>query len=78
MIGTLRREFLDHVFFWTANDLERELEGFRQYYDTHREHASNGETPSEIVGETTSRHPDLNQFQWRSHCPALYQLPVAA
>ncbi|MGB5741860.1 MAG: hypothetical protein WBM65_05500 [Sedimenticolaceae bacterium] len=31
LIGTLRREFLDHVFFWDANDLARKLEGFRQY-----------------------------------------------
>ena len=30
LIGTMRREFLDHVFFWNANDLERKLEGFRQ------------------------------------------------
>ena len=31
VIGTIRREFLDHVFFWNANDLERKLGGFRQY-----------------------------------------------
>ena len=31
LIGTMRRELLDHVFFWNANDLARKLEGFRQY-----------------------------------------------
>jgi len=39
LIGTLRREFLDHVFFWNANDLERKLEGFRQYFNSHRVHS---------------------------------------
>jgi transposase InsO family protein len=31
LIGTMRREFLDPMFFSNANDLERKLEGFRQY-----------------------------------------------
>jgi transposase InsO family protein len=79
LIGTLRRELLDHVFFWNANDLERKLEGFRQYYNAHRVHTSlNGDTPSETTGETTRRRADLNRFQWKSHCRGLYQLPVAA
>ncbi len=79
VIGTIRREFLDHVFFWNANDLERKLEGFRQYYNAHRVHTSlDGDTPLEITGETTSHRVDLNQFQWQSHCRGLYQLPVAA
>jgi transposase InsO family protein len=79
VIGTLRREFVDYVFFWNANDLERKLERFRQYYNAHRVHTSlDGHTPSETTGETTSRRADLNQFQWKSHCRGLFQLPVAA
>ena len=29
LIGTIRREFLDHVLIWNAIDLERKLEEFR-------------------------------------------------
>ena len=29
LIGTMRREFLDHVPFWNARDLERKLAEFR-------------------------------------------------
>jgi hypothetical protein len=29
LIGTIRREFLDHVLIWNAVDLERKLEEFR-------------------------------------------------
>ena len=32
LIGTLRREFLDHVLFWNASDLERTLVDFAGYY----------------------------------------------
>jgi putative transposase len=31
LIGTIRREYLDRVFFWNAQDLERKLGGFLQY-----------------------------------------------
>jgi len=74
----MRREFLDHVFFWNANDLERKLEGFRQYCNAHRVHTSlDGNTRSEIAGETTKLLADLNRFQWKTHRRGLYQLPVA-
>jgi hypothetical protein len=29
LIGTIRREFLDHVLFWNARDLERKLVDFQ-------------------------------------------------
>jgi len=79
LIGTIRREFLDHSLFWNATDLERKLETFRQYYNTHRVHSSlDGDTPSEITRKSVIRRADLNYFQWRSHCRKLFQLPAAA
>jgi len=38
LIGTIRREYLDHVCFWNAQDLERKLGDFRQYYNQYRTH----------------------------------------
>ena len=32
LIGTMRRECLDHVLFWNAGDLERKLADFQAYY----------------------------------------------
>ena len=79
LIGTVRREYLDHTLFWNASDLERKLEAFRQYYNAHRVHTSlDGDTPSEISGEAIIHRAALNKFQWKSHCHGLYQLPVAA
>ena len=32
LIGTVRREFLDHTLFWTTTDLETKLIEFQHYY----------------------------------------------
>ncbi len=79
LIGTMRREFLDHVLFWNARDLERKLADFQAYYNTARSHASlEGHTPSAVAGEGTVARADLNNVRWVSHCRGLVQLPVAA
>jgi putative transposase len=46
LIGTMRREFLDHVLFWNSRDLERKLADFQAYHNAARSHAAlNGHTP---------------------------------
>src|SRR5215831_20129371 len=48
LIGTIRRECLNRLLFWTAADLEVKLSNFKTYYNRHRAHASlDGETPEE-------------------------------
>src|SRR5258705_13446028 len=39
LIGTIRREYLDRIVFWTTADLEAKLIDFRHYYNGHRTHA---------------------------------------
>jgi len=46
LIGTVRRECLDRLLFWTGADLERKLVDFQQYYNEHRSHAAPGRTPA--------------------------------
>src|SRR6266576_2765960 len=76
MIRSLRREYLDHMLFWTTADLEDKLLDFRTYFNNHRTHNSlEGQTPD----TPTSRPPAiLHSFRWQPHCRALYQTPVAA
>jgi hypothetical protein len=46
LIGTVRREYLDHILFWTTADLENKLLDFRTYFNDHRTHDSlEGRTP---------------------------------
>src|SRR6202008_3340164 len=46
LIGTIRRECLDHTLFWTTADLEDKLLEFRNYFNHHRTHTSReGQTP---------------------------------
>jgi putative transposase len=76
VIGTVRRELLDHIPFWGARDLERKLRNFRDYYNHGRVHASlKGVTP---ICSTDRSVIALDDYRWRSHCRGLYQLPAAA
>lgn len=48
-IGTIRRECLDRLLFWTAADLEMKLSGFQSYYNKFRVHGSLGGCDSDRV-----------------------------
>ena len=78
-LGTVRREFLDHVLFWNARDLERKLADFRTYYNSARSHAAlDGHTPSGFASGRPVARAQPDQVRWVSHCEGLVQLPVAA
>ena len=79
MIGTLRRELLDQVLFWTARDLERKLALFKEYYIREPTHDALGGVTPVAKAENTMRWPlDLARYRWRSHCRVLFQLPEPA
>ena len=79
LIGTIRREFLDHVLIWNAVDLERKLEEFTTYYNDHRVHQSlGGSTPGERSGQPPPSPAALARHAWRHHCRGLFQMPIAA
>jgi transposase InsO family protein len=79
LIGTIRRELLDHVLYWTAGDLEQKLTRFQKYYNRHRIHSSlAGVTPDSKAEMPTSPVANRNNYRWRSDCRDLYQLPAAA
>jgi putative transposase len=79
LIGTVRREYLDRLFFWNQSDLERKLEQFKSYYNQRRVHQSlNGATPEEKGGRPNSLPIDFKNYGWQGHCNGLFELPVAA
>ena len=79
LIGTIRREYLDHTLFWNAIDLERKLSDFQSYYNQPHTHSSLcGDTPAEVAGYTSKLPLKLNKFHWQTHCGGLYQLPISA
>jgi transposase InsO family protein len=64
VIGTMRREFLDHVLFWNARDLERKLAEFQAYYNAARSHASlEGFTPLTFADKQTIPPADLSHVR---------------
>ena len=58
LLGTLRREYLDHLLFWTTADLENKLLDFRTYFNKHRTHSSR-EGQRRLPGITTNRKSPL-------------------
>ena len=79
LIGTVRREYLDRVFFWNSVDLTRKLNAFRDYYNASRVHRSlDGTTPAQRTGATLPTPTSLDHHAWRQHCGGLFQTPTAA
>jgi len=79
LIGTFRREYLDHTFFWNGLDLHRKLDRFAAYYNQRRVHAGlGGRTPFERHGTVVYRPANLHHFAWRSDCSGLFHTPIAA
>jgi transposase InsO family protein len=79
LIGTIRREYLDHAFFWNAQDLERKLGTFLQYYNRTRVHQSlTGNAPAVIGGKHQPPPAKLSNYSWVSHCNGLFETPIAA
>jgi len=79
LIGTIRREYLDQVPFWSARDLERKLMLFKEYYNRDRAHRGLDRVPpDEKIGNADRKIARLDDYRWEKRCRGLYQLPVAA
>jgi putative transposase len=76
LIGTVRRECLDRMLFWTAADLEGKLVEFQQYYNEHRTHAGRAGRPPAPRRDGT--RASLRAYRWQPHCRGLYYTPRAA
>ena len=63
LIGTVRREYLDRLFFWNSVDLTRKLAALRDYYNEFRVHRLlGGTTPAQRAGAASSRPAALDCF----------------
>ena len=79
LIGTIRRECLDKLFFWNQRDLENKLNEFKNYYNNFRAHSSlDSFTPAENYEGEKNKIISIKKYAWKSHCKNLASLPVAA
>jgi putative transposase len=79
LIGTIRREYLDRVFFWNAVDLARKLGEFRDYYNARRVHRSlDGTPPAQRADGSAAPPAALDRYVWQRDCCGLFQIPLAA
>ena len=74
LIGTIRREYFDRVFFWDTADLARKLHDYKMYYNSHRVHRSlGGSTPALRAGISSAVPASLDRHAWQPHCRGLFQ-----
>jgi putative transposase len=79
LIGTIRREYLDRLFFWNDADLARKLGAFADYYNAVRVHRSlDGATPAQRNGGPAGTPASLSRYAWQRHCHSLFEIPIAA
>jgi putative transposase len=81
VIGSTRREYLDHILFFNAKDLQNKLDQFQNYYNETRAHSSiEMKTPNQMANEVkvSDKVISIDNYRWKSHCRGLYKLPVAA
>jgi transposase InsO family protein len=69
LIGTVRGEYLDRLFFWNSVDLTRKLAAFRDYSNEFRVHRSlGGTTPARQAGAASPPSAAFNTYAWQQHC----------
>ena len=79
LIGSVRREYLDQLFFWNSRDLQHKLDEFQEYFNEHRVHAGiDGDLPNRRADERKPKIASLENYSWESHCNGLFQMPKAA
>jgi len=79
LIGAIRREYLNHVPFWSACDLERKLTLFKEFYNRDCVHRGlDRARPNESVGNTDRKIARLDDYRWETRCRGLYRLPATA
>jgi len=79
LIGTVRRECLDHLLFFNERDLQKKLDRFKSYYNAERAHSSlDRATPENTGDESIAKVISIENYGWKSHVNELFHLPVAA
>jgi putative transposase len=79
LIGTIRREYLDRIWFWNQSDLERKLGDYQRFYNQYRCHTGLGGVTPALRGDAPALPLALlNSYRWQPHCHGLFHTPIAA
>jgi transposase InsO family protein len=65
LIGTIRREYLDRIWFWNQTDLAQKLDDYKAFYNQSRCHTGlAGVTPAQRSGAPPAPLAHLNSYRW--------------
>src|SRR6201987_2173624 len=66
LIGTIRREYLDHILFWTSADLGEKLADSQNYYNRYRTHAGLGGRVPEPTDHGSAFPLNFESYRWKA------------
>jgi transposase InsO family protein len=79
LIGKIRREYLDRMFFWNAVDLTRKLGEFIEYCNSHHVHRPlTGSMPIQRAGAPSPATASPDHYSWQQHCRGLFETALVA
>ena len=79
LIGTIRREYLDHTLFCNSIDLHRKLGKFQIYYNRFRVHRPiDGHMSLYRAANVSFAKANFTRHAWERHCNRFLEIPVAA
>jgi transposase InsO family protein len=79
LIATIRREYLDRIWFWNQRDLALKLENYKAFYNQYRCHTGLwGMTPAQNSGALAPPLAHLDSYRWQKHGGGLFQTPLPA
>jgi len=79
LIGSCRREYTDHIFFFNEVDLKRKLKKYQKYFNEGRVHyALDGKVPSQKTGDIEIKPAKISHYAWKSYCNDRFHVPIAA
>lgn len=79
LIGSVRRELLAKILFWTSSDLQIKLDEYQCYFNNERTHCGiDSVTPSQKAENESIDIINLKAYRWKKHCRGLFELPIAA
>jgi transposase InsO family protein len=77
-IGSVGREYLDHMLFWSKKDLFRKLDQYKAFYNETRGHFSlKGTTPKQAGEKITRAIIPVDNYTCASNGNGLFNTPIA-
>jgi len=78
LIRTIREELLYNLLIWNACDLQKKLDNYQDFFNSHRSHSALNALTPENKSTGNKEVICINNYKWKKYLNGLVQLPMAA